>query len=30
MGMKDLRALEERLVKLAKLEEERFLDGFHQ
>lgn len=30
MGMTDHRALEERLVKLAELEEERFLVGFHQ
>ena len=28
-GMTDCRALEERLVKLDELEEERFLVGFH-
>jgi len=30
LGMKDHGALEERLAQLAKLEEERFLAGFHQ
>eukprot|EP00253_Pinus_taeda_P030245 PITA_30245 len=30
MAMTDRRALEERLVQLAKLEEEKFLAGFHQ
>jgi len=30
MGMKDRGALEERLLQLAELEEERFLAGFHQ
>jgi len=30
MGMMDLEAMEERLAQLPKLEEERFLAGFHQ
>jgi len=29
-GMSDRKALEERLVQLEELEEERFLVGFHQ
>jgi len=30
IGMKDREALEERLVQLDELEEEKFLSGFHQ
>jgi len=29
-GMEDCKAMEERLMQLEELEEDRFLDGFHQ